>query len=156
MDPSVEAYHTGEHVQRHLGGDARHGLHQEVGCSHPRLDRAEGVFDRLATHAHLPGVRIKSALHGFEEMLVLPAGDTPLRARRAVMVDRACAADIGPIAAVRFGKQRSLRLAYRAAKARLGSAEFKIDILAAPCSKIDQGLWHKAFAPCVIKRIMAG
>ena len=43
---------VGEHVQRHLGGDAWQRLHQEVRCPHPRLDRAEGVLDRLAPLPH--------------------------------------------------------------------------------------------------------
>src|SRR5208283_5565621 len=60
---------------------------------------AEGVLDRLATHAHLTRVRIKSSLHGLKKMLVLPAGDAPLRARRALRLDRAGAADAAPIAA---------------------------------------------------------
>src|SRR4029453_13603592 len=38
----------GPHVQRHLGGHAWQRLHQEVGCSHPGLDRPEGMLDRLA------------------------------------------------------------------------------------------------------------
>ena len=57
---------VGEHVQRHFGGDARQGLHQKVSRSHPRLDRAEGMLDRLATHAHLTGARVKSTLYGLK------------------------------------------------------------------------------------------
>jgi hypothetical protein len=39
---------VGEHVQRHLGGNAWQSLHQEVGCAHSGLDRVEGMLDRLA------------------------------------------------------------------------------------------------------------
>ncbi len=42
----------GEHVQRHFGGDPWQRLHQEMGCSHPRLDCAEWMLDRLAPLAH--------------------------------------------------------------------------------------------------------
>ena len=63
---------VGEHMQRHLGGDARQGLHQKMCCSHSRFGRPEGMLDRLATHAHLSGVFIKSALNRFQKILVLP------------------------------------------------------------------------------------
>src|ERR1700686_3957015 len=36
---------VGEDVERHLGGHAWQPLHQEVGCSHPRLERPERMLD---------------------------------------------------------------------------------------------------------------
>ena len=36
----------GQHVQCHLGGDLWQRLHQEVGCTHPGLDRSEGMQHR--------------------------------------------------------------------------------------------------------------
>ena len=42
---------VGQDVQRHLGGHLGKALHQEVGCSHPGLDRAEGMLNRLAALA---------------------------------------------------------------------------------------------------------
>jgi len=42
-----------QYVQRHLGGNPWQRLHQEVGCAHPGVDRAEGMLDRLAPLAHL-------------------------------------------------------------------------------------------------------
>jgi hypothetical protein len=53
-------------VQCHLGGHARQRFHQEVGCSHPGLDRAEGVLDCLASPTH--GLRILAQAR-FGEML---------------------------------------------------------------------------------------
>ena len=40
-------------MQRHLGRDAWQRLHEEVGGTHPGLDRAEGMLDRFAPLAHL-------------------------------------------------------------------------------------------------------
>ena len=35
---------VGEHVQGHLGSHLWQAFHQEVGCSHPHLERAEGRY----------------------------------------------------------------------------------------------------------------
>src|ERR1700704_611870 len=43
---------VGEHVQGHLGRNLGQPLHQKVGCSHPHLERAKGMFSRLTAHAH--------------------------------------------------------------------------------------------------------
>jgi hypothetical protein len=69
---------VGKNVQRHFGGDLRQRLHQEVGCSHPGLDRAEGMLDRLPSLAHLLRVRIEPALHHLENVLMLPSLDPSL------------------------------------------------------------------------------
>jgi hypothetical protein len=53
----------------------RQRLHQEVRRSHARLDRPEGMLDRLAPLTHGLRVLVKPTLHGFKHMLVLPAGD---------------------------------------------------------------------------------
>src|SRR5262252_5967633 len=62
----------GQYVQGHLGGDPRQRLHQEVRCTHPHLERGEGVFSCLATHAHRLRVLIETLLHGFEYVFVFP------------------------------------------------------------------------------------
>jgi hypothetical protein len=59
---------VGEHTQCHLAGDARKRLHRKVGRSHARLDRAEGVLNRLTPLSHLLGMFVEPALHGFENM----------------------------------------------------------------------------------------
>jgi hypothetical protein len=56
----------GEHVQRHLSGYAWQRLHQEVGCSHPGLDRSEGMLDRLTPLAHFFRMLVEPALNGLE------------------------------------------------------------------------------------------
>jgi hypothetical protein len=62
-------------VQRHLRGDPRQRLHQEVSGTHPGFDCAEGVLDRLASLPHFLRVLVEPALHRFEHMLMLPAGE---------------------------------------------------------------------------------
>ena len=89
---------VGKHVQRHLGGDLRQPLHQEVRRAHPHLERAERVLDRLAALTHGLGFSSRRLLHRLQYMLVLPAGDATLLARRAAVLDRAGAARIGPVA----------------------------------------------------------
>jgi hypothetical protein len=37
-----------------------------MGCSHPGLDGAEGMFDRLAALAHLLRMLVEPALNGFD------------------------------------------------------------------------------------------
>jgi hypothetical protein len=46
-----------------------------MGCSHPGLDGAEGMFDRLAALAHLLRLLVEPALNGFENVLMFPSGD---------------------------------------------------------------------------------
>ena len=46
-----------------------------MGCSHPRLDCSERMLDRLAPLAHFFRMLVEPALHGFENMLMLPARD---------------------------------------------------------------------------------
>src|SRR5262245_31577901 len=53
---------VGENAERHLGGDFRQCLCQEVRRAHARLDRAEGVLDRLAPLAHRLWILVESAL----------------------------------------------------------------------------------------------
>ena len=69
---------VGQNMQRHFGGDHRQRLHQEVGCSHPGLDRAERVFDRLAPLPHLLWMLVEAALHRLKNVLMLPSGDPSL------------------------------------------------------------------------------
>jgi hypothetical protein len=87
---------VGEDVQRHLARDTRQRLHQEVHRSHARLDRREGVLDRLAPLAHGLRVLIEPPLHGFENMLMLPARDPALFGWRAFALDRAAWAGVCP------------------------------------------------------------
>ena len=88
-----------EDVEGHLGGHARQPLHQEVGCSHPRLERPERMLDRLAPLAHFFRVLVEPALDGFENMLMLPARDPALLAGGAAVLDGAALAGVGPVAA---------------------------------------------------------
>jgi hypothetical protein len=85
-------------VQRHFGGDLRQTLHQEVRRPHPHLQRAKGMFGRLATLAHGLRVLVEALLYRLQHMLMLPAGDASLHAGRAAALERAVAARIRPIA----------------------------------------------------------
>ncbi len=86
-------------MERHLGGDLWHRLHQEVGCAHPGLDRPKGMLDRLAPLAHFLRVLVEPSLYCLKNMLMLPSGDPPLFAGGAVVLNGAALAGIGPIAA---------------------------------------------------------
>src|ERR1700758_726958 len=46
------------------------------------------MLDRLATLAHGLRIGVKALLHGFEQMLVLPPRDPPLRPCRALGFER--------------------------------------------------------------------
>src|SRR5262249_5703614 len=86
-------------MQRHLGGDLRQRLHQEVRGSHPHLDRTEGMLDRLTARAHGTRIFVEPCLHGLDSLLVLPPRDATLSSRRALSFDWAGLARIGPITA---------------------------------------------------------
>jgi hypothetical protein len=88
-----------EHMQRHLAGDARQRLYQEVRRAHARLNRAEGVLDRLAPLAHGLRILVEPPLHGLKHMLVLPPRDPALHSCRAAALERAGSAGVGPVAA---------------------------------------------------------
>ena len=90
---------VGQDMQRHFGGDHWQRLHQEVGCAHPGLDRAERVLDRLAPLAHLLWMFVEPALHRLENMLMVPSGDQSFLAGGAAMLDGATLTGGGPVAA---------------------------------------------------------
>src|SRR6476646_3478826 len=69
-----------------------------MGCSHPGLDGAEGMFDRLAALAHLLRMLVEPALNGFENVLMFPSGDPSLLAGGASGLDCTALADVGPVA----------------------------------------------------------
>src|SRR6476661_4301638 len=70
-----------------------------MGCSHPGLDGAEGMFDRLAALAHLLRMLVEPALNGFENVLMFPSGDPSFIAGGASGLDCTALADVGPVAA---------------------------------------------------------
>ena len=80
---------VGENVEGHLGTDVLESLHQEVGCSHSGLYRAEGMFDGLTASSHGLGIVIEAALHGVDQEFMLPARDSPLAACGAAVLDGA-------------------------------------------------------------------
>src|SRR5881396_2411084 len=87
----------------------RQPVAQEVGCSHPGLDRAEGMLDRLAPLAHLLRMLVEPALHRLENVLMLPPGDPSLLTGGAAVLDGAAPAGVGPVAvqdqSVFFGRE---------------------------------------------------
>lgn len=50
-------------MQRDFGGNPWQRFHQKVGRTHPRLDRAEGMRDRLTPLTHFLRVLVEMALH---------------------------------------------------------------------------------------------
>ena len=54
-------------MECHLGGDG----------PHPHLQRAEGMFGRLATLAHGLRVPVEALLYRLQHVLMLPAKDVP-------------------------------------------------------------------------------
>ena len=86
-------------MKGHFGADPLQCFGQEVGCSHPGFDGAEGMLDRLTPLAHLLRVLIKPLLDRFQKVFVLPPRDPSLLARGALMLDGACLASAGSVAA---------------------------------------------------------
>ena len=86
-------------MQRYLGGYSGQRLHQELGRIHPRLDCPERMLDRFAPLPHFVGVLIEPALHGFENVLMLPSSDPSLLAGGAGLLDGTALAGVCPVAA---------------------------------------------------------
>ena len=84
-----------EHVQRHLGRHLWQRLHQKVRRSHPHLQRAEWVLDRLAACSHRIRIFVEPRLHGFDNAFVLPPRDAALRSLCALSLQRAGLARVG-------------------------------------------------------------
>jgi hypothetical protein len=102
VDRFANGFSLGEHVQGHFGRNFRQSFHQKVRRTHPHLERAEGMFGRLAAHAHRLRVLIETLLHGFEHVPVLPSRDAPLGPLRTLRFERAARACGRPIAAQRL------------------------------------------------------
>src|SRR5262249_19021151 len=127
---------VGEHVQGHFGRNLGQSLHQKVGCSHPHLDRAEWMLDRLATHTHRLRVPIATLPYSFEHMFVLPARDASLRSGRALRFERTARACRRPITV-----QRLAVFLVRIPIVQLLSRRAAIDIL---CRQVDEILLAEA------------
>jgi hypothetical protein len=89
---------VGQDRESHLGSYFWKRFGEEVGRSHAGLHRAERMLDRLATQAHGMRVCIKAPLHSFEQMLMLPSWNPPLRSCRALRFKRTILTGCGPVA----------------------------------------------------------
>src|SRR5215470_2157514 len=73
-------------------------MRQDAQCRlHPHLHCTEWVLDRLTTRAHGIRIFVEPFLYGLDNLLVLPARDATLFARRALGLDWAATTRIGPI-----------------------------------------------------------
>src|SRR5215475_13051506 len=88
---------VGEHMQRHLGGNLRQRLHQEVRGTHPHLHCTEGMLSRLTARAHGLRILVEPLLHCLDNLLVFPSRDAALSSCRTLSFECAGAARIGPI-----------------------------------------------------------
>src|ERR1017187_2974336 len=57
------------------------------------------MLDRLAASTHRIRIFVQGRLHGIDNVLVLPPRDATLRSLRALSLQRAGAARVGPVAA---------------------------------------------------------
>lgn len=89
---------VGEDMQAHFRSHMLQGAHQEVSCTHPEFDGAEGMLHRLPSDAHHIGFAVQPLLHRFENFLVLPAADAAVVAWRALGLDGATWAVRTPVA----------------------------------------------------------
>src|SRR5438105_15655070 len=83
-----DAHHAfqvvGKDMKTHLGAHAGERLRQEVGPTHPVLDRSKWVLNRPSSHSHHLRLAIEPLLHRLENRLVFPAADTPVIAGGAL------------------------------------------------------------------------
>jgi hypothetical protein len=62
-------------VRHHLGGYSWQRFHQEVGYTHPSLNRAKGVLPCLAPQTHLSWMFVEPALRCLKNVLTIPSGN---------------------------------------------------------------------------------
>ncbi len=74
-------------MQTHLGADAIKRLGQKMGCTHPRLESAKGMFHRLASNTHTVRRLIQTRLHGIKHIFMLPASHSPFGAGRTLSLE---------------------------------------------------------------------
>jgi hypothetical protein len=87
---------VGQHVQRHLAADVLQPARQEMGAAHPRLDRAERVFDGAAAEGHVVRVAPQTAVHLVDQISTLLGRDPTLVAGRAIDPEWAGLASVDP------------------------------------------------------------
>ena len=85
-------------MQAHLGAHPVERSSKQMSGTHPGLQRAERVLDRLAPDPHHLGRLIQAILHRLEYGLMLPAAHPALWARRTVLFQRANLAVRTPVA----------------------------------------------------------
>ena len=79
-----------EDVQRHFRGDVGKPFHEELRGAHPRLDRAEGMFDGFSARAHAARIGVEPTLNLLDQVLMGPARHPAfLFAGRALALDLA-------------------------------------------------------------------
>ena len=81
LDHSLDI--IGENVKAHLGFDFCQRLGEKMGCPHPRLEGAEGMFDGAPADGHGVGHVIEPFLHGVEHGFMIPAPDAAQLLQRA-------------------------------------------------------------------------
>lgn len=84
-------------MQTHLGVHVLQLLRQEVRRAHPVFECSEHVLHRTSSQRHGNGLAVQALLNTFEHLLVHPSTDAPIRARRALIFDRALGASTGPV-----------------------------------------------------------
>ena len=69
----------------------------EVTSAHPVFEGSEHVLDRSSPDAHRIGHALQPILHRLDDVLVFPSFDAPFLAGRALCLERAGGAGIGPV-----------------------------------------------------------
>lgn len=67
-----------------------------MGAAHPRLYRAERVFDGAAAEGHVVWVATQTAIHPVDQIFPLAAGNPTLVAGTAISLERASLASVDP------------------------------------------------------------
>ena len=85
-------------MQAHLGAHPVERSGEEMGGTHPALQRAERVLDRLTADSHHLGPLIQTTLHRFEHCFMLPAAHSAwLWTRCALLFQRTTLAMRTPV-----------------------------------------------------------
>lgn len=84
-------------MQAHFGTDPFQGPGQEMGGTHPILQRAEWMLNSLSSRPHGFGFLIEAFLHRFQAGFIFPASNAPIGARRTFLLHRAAWAIGAPV-----------------------------------------------------------
>src|SRR5476651_1871816 len=88
---------VGQYLKTHFGAYPSERPGQKVCGTHPLLERTEYMLNGTSADGHCIRLPVEPALHGFQNMFVLPSSDSAIVAGRTSLLEMATRAGTGPV-----------------------------------------------------------